>query len=199
MRGVSSDEDEEMQEIRRVSERAQALATEIAAGGGDLASVLSRDSRARSVSEDSSRPCSAIGQTGDNAREAHRELLGENYLLTERHLKSLVSLDAFEAEREKRKLAKRNECLLNKRKMGYSKEAREMILAEMKLRNQLLWSCELCQITSGKPGMEKHLTGSMHWENIEKIHNTALDNIEPPTARDRKQAIKKMEWEKKQK
>jgi len=122
-----------------------------------------------------------------------KELLDENLLSAKAYLKAFVSLDSFEAEREKKKLAMKNDCLQKKRKITYNKEAREILLGEMKLQNQLLWSCDGCQVTMGKAAMEAHLTNKMHWENIENSYRKALDAIEPPTARDRKEAVYLME------
>jgi len=128
-----------------------------------------------------------------NSSQPKREFLDEDFLSTAAHLKSFVSLDAFEAEREKKKLAKKNECLQTRRKMGYSREAREILLEEMKLRNQLLWNCDVCHVTMGKEAMDAHIKNNMHWDNIEDRYSKALDSIEPPNARDRKEALYLME------
>ena len=58
-----------------------------------------------------------------------------------------LSLDAYEQERQKRKLAKANECTLTRKKLGYDKAAREALLMELKLKNQLMWKCPECNVT----------------------------------------------------
>merc|ERR1711942_2267 len=79
---------------------------------------------------------------------------------------STLSLDAYEKDREKKKLAKANECLQNRRKLGYDRVARDKLLLELKLKNQLLWKCAECNITCGKAGMEKHITSKSHWDKV---------------------------------
>ena len=76
------------------------------------------------------------------------------------------SLDAWEQEMEKRRLAKANECLQTRRKLGYDRGAREALLLELKLKNQLLWRCRECDITCGRAGMEKHLGLKTHWDRV---------------------------------
>ena len=94
-----------------------------------------------------------------------------------------VSLDAYESEKEKRKLAKQNECLQQRRKLGYDKAAKEQLLMELKLKNQLLWKCSECNITCGKTGMEKHVTSKMHWDKVLDNFNKSLDAEQPPINR----------------
>ena len=77
-----------------------------------------------------------------------------------------ISLDAYESEREKRKLTKANECLQQQRKLGYDKNARESILMDLKVKNQLFWRCRECEVTCGKAGMEKHIVSKMHWDKV---------------------------------
>ena len=54
-----------------------------------------------------------------------------------RNLVGRVSLDQWEKEREKQKLVKANECLQARRKLSYDKAAKEALVNQMKLRNQL--------------------------------------------------------------
>ena len=91
---------------------------------------------------------------------------------------SMVSMDAFEEERETKKNAKALECQNSRRKMGYSKEAREALLAEMKLVNQLMWKCVDCQITCAKPGMEKHIMLKTHWDKVLDNYCRKLDGMQ---------------------
>ena len=93
------------------------------------------------------------------------------------------SLDAYESEKEKKKNAKQNECLQLRRKLGYDKAARETLLMELKLKNQLLWKCGECQITCGKAGMEKHVTSKLHWDKVVDNYKKLLDAEQPPTNR----------------
>jgi len=92
---------------------------------------------------------------------------------------SVVSLDAYETEREKKKLAKANECLQARRKLGYDRGARDKLLLELKLKNQLLWRCAECNITCGKAGMEKHITSKNHWDKVLENYKKMLDNQQP--------------------
>lgn len=92
---------------------------------------------------------------------------------------SMMSMDAFEEEREKKKNAKALECSNARRKMGYSKDAREKLLAEMKLANQLMWKCTDCQISCAKPGMEKHLQLKTHWDKVLENYSKKLDAMRP--------------------
>ena len=94
-----------------------------------------------------------------------------------------VSLDAYEGEREKRKLAKANECLQQRRKLGYDKAAREKMLMELKVKNQLLWRCRECNITCGVAGMEKHVTSKMHWDKVLDNFKLLVDSEQPPINR----------------
>ena len=91
-----------------------------------------------------------------------------------------VSLDAYEKEREQKKLSKENECVQLRRKLGYDKAAREKMLAELKLKNQLMWRCPECNITCGKPGMEKHITGRLHWDKVLTNFRKLIDSQQPP-------------------
>ena len=79
---------------------------------------------------------------------------------------SSLSLDAAEAAKEKKRLAKANECLQRRRKLGYDRAEREALLLELKLKNQLLWRCRECNITCGKAGMEKHVVSKTHWDKV---------------------------------
>ena len=92
---------------------------------------------------------------------------------------SVLSLDAYETEREKKKLAKANECLQNRRKLGYDRVARDKMLLELKLKNQLLWRCAECNITCGKAGMEKHITSKSHWDKVLENYKKMLDSQQP--------------------
>jgi len=98
---------------------------------------------------------------------------------TDRHFSrnSMMSMDAFEEERETKKNAKALECQNNRRKMGYSKEARDKLLGEMKLPNQLMWKCVDCQISCAKPGMEKHITLKTHWDKVFENYCKKLDGM----------------------
>lgn len=190
VKDVSSDE-AEMEEMVRT----KALAEEILRAAGQ-AKVSRSEERLHGGNSSKIQPVKfKIASSGlkMNSSQPKREFLDEDFLGAEAHLKSLVNLDAFEAEREKKKLAKKNECLQTRRKMGYSREAREILLEEMKLRNQLLWNCDVCHVTMGKEAMEAHLKNNMHWDNIEDRYSKALDSIEPPNARDRKEALYLME------
>ena len=91
-----------------------------------------------------------------------------------------VSLDAYETEREKKKLAKANECIQQRRKLGYDKAARDKMLMELKLKNQILWRCSQCNITCGKAGMEKHVTSKLHWDNVLINFKKMIDSEQPP-------------------
>ena len=84
-------------------------------------------------------------------------------------------LDAWEAEREARKLTKANECLQARRRLYYDRAAREAALAELKLRNQLLWRCQECDIACGREGMEKHVQAKTHWDKVLDNYVTRLD------------------------
>ena len=92
---------------------------------------------------------------------------------------SMMSMDAFEEEREKKKNAKAMECLHERRKMAYCKESRERVLGAMKLPNQLMWKCVECQITCAKPGMEKHIQLKAHWDKVLVCYNLKLDAMLP--------------------
>ena len=92
---------------------------------------------------------------------------------------SMMSLDAFNEEREKKKNAKALECQNMRRKVGYSKETRESLLADMKLPNQLMWKCTDCQITCAQPGMEKHITLKTHWDKVSENYARKLDGMRP--------------------
>ena len=91
-----------------------------------------------------------------------------------------VSLDAYETEREKKKLAKANECVQQRRKLGYDKAARDKMLMELKVKNQLMWRCSECNITCGKAGMEKHVTSKLHWDNVLINFKKIIDSEQPP-------------------
>jgi len=91
-----------------------------------------------------------------------------------------VSLDAYETEREKKKLAKANECVQQRRKLGYDKAARDEMLMELKVKNQLMWRCGECNITCGKAGMEKHVTSKLHWDNVLINFKKIIDSEQPP-------------------
>ena len=93
---------------------------------------------------------------------------------------SAVSLDAYENEKQKRKQAKANECLQTRRRLGYDKAARETLMMELKLKNQLLWKCSECNITCGKAGMEKHVTSKMHWDTVLENYKRTVDAEQPP-------------------
>eukprot|EP00092_Neocalanus_flemingeri_P001498 GFUD01001599.1.p1 GENE.GFUD01001599.1~~GFUD01001599.1.p1 ORF type:complete len:972 (-),score=277.02 GFUD01001599.1:75-2990(-) len=95
---------------------------------------------------------------------------------------SVLSLDAYETEREKKKLSKANECLQNRRKLGYDRLARDKLLLELKLKNQLLWRCGECNITCGKAGMEKHITSKSHWDRVLENYKKLLDSLQPPAS-----------------
>jgi len=92
---------------------------------------------------------------------------------------SVLSLDAYEKDREKKKLAKANDCLQNRRKLGYDRVARDKLLLELKLKNQLLWRCAECNITCGKAGMEKHITSKSHWDKVLENYKKMLDTQQP--------------------
>lgn len=92
---------------------------------------------------------------------------------------SVLSLDAYEKDREKKKLAKANECLQSRRKLGYDRVARDKLLFELKLKNQLLWRCPECNITCGKAGMEKHITSKSHWDKVLENYKKLLDTQQP--------------------
>ena len=92
---------------------------------------------------------------------------------------SAISLDAYEKDREKKKLAKANECLQSRRKLGYDRVARDKLLLELKLKNQLLWKCAECNITCGKAGMEKHITSKSHWDKVLENYKKMLDTQQP--------------------
>ena len=94
-----------------------------------------------------------------------------------------ISLDAYESEREKKKLTKENECLQQRRKLGWDKAAREKILLELKLKNQLFWHCRECNVTCGKEGMEKHIVSKMHWDKVLELYKIAVDAEQPPVNR----------------
>ena len=102
---------------------------------------------------------------------------------TESLIKSALSLDAYESDILKRKNAKKHECLQQRRKLGYDKAARENLLMELKLKNQLLWKCAECTITCGKAGMEKHITSKMHWDKVLENYIKSLDAEQPPLNR----------------
>ena len=53
-----------------------------------------------------------------------------------------------------------------RRKLGYDKNARESILMDLKVKNQLFWRCRECEVTCGKAGMEKHIVSKMHWDKV---------------------------------
>ena len=90
-----------------------------------------------------------------------------------------ISLDAYESEREKKKLTKANECLQQRRKLGYDKAAREQILLDLKVKNQLFWRCRECNVTCGKAGMEKHIVSKMHWDKVLELYKIAVDAEQP--------------------
>ena len=90
-----------------------------------------------------------------------------------------VSIDAYEREREQARLAKATECQNNRRRMSYDRVAREEALALMKLPNQLMWSCRDCQVSSAKPGMEKHLMLKTHWERVLENYSRSLAVYNP--------------------
>ena len=96
-----------------------------------------------------------------------------------RSLVGRVSLDDWEKEREKQKLVKANECLQVRRKLSYDKAAKEMLVEQMKLRNQLLWRCPECEITCGKEGMEKHVCSKAHWDRVLANYIILLDQEKP--------------------
>lgn len=110
-----------------------------------------------------------------------RDAPDQGSLERDRHFSrsSMMSMDAFEEEREKKKNAKALECQNTRRKMGYSKEAREKLLAEMKLQNQLMWKCIDCQISCAKPGMEKHISLKTHWDKVLENYCKKLDAMRP--------------------
>jgi hypothetical protein len=85
------------------------------------------------------------------------------------------SLDQYEKEMEMKKLAKANECLQSRRKLAYDKVAREALLVELKLKNQLLWRCRECDITCGQAGMEKHVGLKAHWDRVLANYIKQLD------------------------
>jgi len=91
-----------------------------------------------------------------------------------------VSIDAYELELEQARLAKATECQNSKRRMSYDREAREETLARMKLPNQLMWKCVDCQITSAKPGMEKHIMLKAHWDKVLENYCRSLEGTAPP-------------------
>ncbi len=86
-----------------------------------------------------------------------------------------VSIDAYELERERARLAKANECQNLRRRMSYDRAAREETLARLKLPNQLMWKCADCQISCTKPGMEKHIMLKGHWDKVYENYSRALD------------------------
>ena len=92
-----------------------------------------------------------------------------------RNLAGEVSLDAWEKEREKKKLVKANECLQARRKLAYDKAAKEELVSAMKLKNQLLWRCPECEITCGREGMEKHVCSKAHWDRTLANYINLLD------------------------
>merc|ERR1719447_2388861 len=92
-----------------------------------------------------------------------------------RNLAGEVSLDAWEKEREKKKLVKANECLQARRKLAYDKAAKEELVSAMKLKNQLLWRCPECEITCGREGMEKHVCSKSHWDQTLANYINLLD------------------------
>ena len=94
-----------------------------------------------------------------------------------------ISLDAYENEREKKKLTKANECLQQRRRLGYDKAAREQILLDLKVKNQLFWRCRECNVTCGKAGMEKHIVSKMHWDKVLELYKNAVDAEQPPINR----------------
>ena len=94
-----------------------------------------------------------------------------------------LSLDAYEQERQKRKMAKANECSLTRKKLGYDKAAREALLMELKLKNQLMWKCGECNVTCGKAGMEKHITSKLHWDRVLDNFKRTVDAEQPPINR----------------
>ena len=94
-----------------------------------------------------------------------------------------ISLDAYEGEREKKKLTKANECLQQRRRLGYDKAAREQILLDLKVKNQLFWRCRECNVTCGKAGMEKHIVSKMHWDKVLELFKIAVDAEQPPINR----------------
>ena len=96
-----------------------------------------------------------------------------------RSLVGRVSLDDWEKEREKQKLVKANECLQARRKLSYDKAAKEILIEQMKLRNQLLWRCPECEITCGKEGMEKHVCSKAHWDRVLANYINLLDQEKP--------------------
>ena len=91
-----------------------------------------------------------------------------------------ISLDAYETEREKKKLAKANECVQQRRKLGYDKASRDKMVMELKLKNQLMWRCSECNISCGKAGMEKHVTSKLHWDNVLINFKKNIDSERPP-------------------
>ena len=99
-----------------------------------------------------------------------------------RSLVGRVSLDQWEKEREKQKLVKANECLQARRKLSYDKAAKEALVNQMKLRNQLLWRCPECEITCGKEGMEKHVCSKVHWDRVLANFINLLDQEKPSHA-----------------
>ena len=94
-----------------------------------------------------------------------------------------ISLDAYESEREKKKLTTANECLQQRRRLGYDKAAREQILLDLKVKNQLFWRCRECNVTCGKAGMEKHIVSKMHWDKVLELYKNAVDAEQPPIHR----------------
>ena len=98
-------------------------------------------------------------QPGQDSRVARERRLA-------RALHGSTSLDAYEQDREKKKLAKANECLQARRKLGYDRVAREEMLLKLKLKNQLMWRCGECEITCGLAGMEKHVASKTHWDRV---------------------------------
>jgi len=95
---------------------------------------------------------------------------------------SMMSMDLFEEEREKKKNAKALECQNTRRKLGYSRDTRDSLLAEMKLPNQLMWKCVDCQISCARPGMEKHVTLKTHWDKVLDNYCAKLDAMRPSPA-----------------
>ena len=96
-----------------------------------------------------------------------------------RNLAGEVSLDAWEKEREKKKLVKANECLQARRKLAYDKAAKEELVTALKLKNQLLWRCSECEITCGREGMEKHVCSKAHWDRTLANYINLLDREKP--------------------